>query len=102
MIARRMAAESNTKVRINYAHPAGTQRFINFMMRPEISAQITRFIGFASGNAAALPLLDPAVRDNPIVHPPPAIRSRFDPGHLYSTDEVRAFTRAWQRFSTGE
>jgi putrescine transport system substrate-binding protein len=122
MIARRMAAESSTKVRINFAfpggvvplyvdsmvvpkdspNPAGAQRFINFMMRPEISAQITRFIGFASGNAAALPLLDPTVRDNPIVYPPPAIRSRFDMGHIYTTDEVRTFTRAWQRFSTGE
>jgi putrescine transport system substrate-binding protein len=121
MIARRMAAESNTKVRINYAFPggavplyvdsmvipadspnsSGALRFINFMMRPEISAQVTRFIGFASGNGAAIPYLDSAVRDNAIVYPPQTIRSRFDTGRLYSMDEMRIFTRAWQRFSSG-
>ena len=70
MIARRLAKEGDTKVQIDYAFPggavplyvdsmlipadspnsAGAMKFINFMMRPEISAEVTRFIGFASGN----------------------------------------------------
>jgi putrescine transport system substrate-binding protein len=71
-------------------------------MRPEVSAEVTRFIGFASGNAAAVPLLEPAVRDNTIVYPPAAIRARFETGQVYSMDEMRLYTRAWQRFSTGQ
>jgi hypothetical protein len=39
------------------------------MMRPEISAKVTRFIGFASGNGAAVPLLESAIRNNVIVYP---------------------------------
>jgi putrescine transport system substrate-binding protein len=121
MIARRMAKEGNTHVQVDYAFPggsvsvyvdsmvipadspnaAGAFRFINFMMRPEISAEVTRFIGFASGNGAAIAFLDPAMRNNTIVYPPAAVRERFETGKVYSADEMRTFTRAWQRFSTG-
>ena len=104
MVARRMAQEGNTHVRIDYAYaremvplfvdnmviPAdspnasGAFQFINFMMRPEISAEVTRFIGFASGNAAAIPLLEPSVRDNAVVYPPAAVR----------TSTLRSFSRS--------
>jgi putrescine transport system substrate-binding protein len=121
MIARRMAKEGDTKVRVDYAFPrvfvplyidsmvipadspnyVGALKFINFMMRPEISAEVTRFIGFASGNAAALPYLDPATRANGIVYPPAEVRARFDMERVYTSDELRIFNRAWQRFRTG-
>jgi putrescine transport system substrate-binding protein len=122
MVARRMAKEGNTKVQVDYAFPGGAVpvyvdsmvipadspnytgalRFINFMMRPEISAEVTRFIGFASGNGAAIPYLEPSVRGNSIVYPPADVRARFETGQVYSIDEMRAFTRAWQRFSSGQ
>jgi putrescine transport system substrate-binding protein len=122
MVARRMAKEGDTHVQIDYAFPggvvpiyvdslvipadspnaAGALRFINFVMRPEISAEVTRYIGFASGNRAAIGLLEPAVRNNVIVYPTTAVRARFDTGQIYSTDEMRTFTRVWQRFSTGQ
>lgn len=122
MIARRMAKEGDTHVQIDYAFPGkavpvyvdslvipadspnaiGAHRFINFVMRPEISAEVTRYIGFASGNSAAIRLLEPAVRNNTIIYPPPAVRARFYTGQTYSTVEMRTFTRVWQRFSTGQ
>jgi putrescine transport system substrate-binding protein len=122
MIARRTAKESNTKIQVDYAFPrvfvplyidsmvipadspnyAGALKFINFMMRPEISAEVTRFIGFASGNAAALPFLDPSMRANSIVYPPAEVRARFEMERIYTTDELRTFNRTWQRFRTGQ
>jgi putrescine transport system substrate-binding protein len=122
MIARRMATEGNTKIPIDYAFPhvsvplyvdsmvvpadspnyAGALKFINFMMRPEISAEVTRFIGFASGNAAAIPYLDPSLRANSVVYPPAEVRSRFETERVYTTDELRIFNRTWQRFRTGQ
>jgi putrescine transport system substrate-binding protein len=122
MIARRMTKEGGTKVQIDYAFPrvfvplyidslvipadspnyAGALTFINYMMRPEISAEVTRFIGFASGNAAALPYLDPSMRTNPVVYPPEEVRARFEMERVYTSDELRIFNRAWQRFKTGQ
>ncbi len=122
MIARRMAKEGATKIQIEYAFPrvsvplyidsmvipadspnyAGALKFINFMMRPEISAEVTRFIGFASGNAAAIPYLDPSMRANYIVYPPAEVRARFETERVYTADELRIFNRVWQRFRTGQ
>ncbi len=121
MIARRMVNESHGKVRIEYSfareivpfyidnmvipadspNPAAALAFINFVMRPQISASVTRFIGFATANAAAVPLLEPAVRDNTLVYPPPAIRRRFGLQRVYTPDETRSFTRAWLLFKSG-
>lgn len=83
------------------ARSAAALAFIDFVMQPEISASVTRFIGFATANAAAVPLLEPAVRDNTLIYPPPAIRRRFELQPAYTTLETRAFTRAWLSFKSG-
>jgi putrescine transport system substrate-binding protein len=121
MVARRMIGESQGKVELGYSfvreivpfyidnmviptdspNSAGALAFINFVMRPELSASVTRFIGFATANAAAVPLLEPALRANTIVYPPAAIRSRFELQSVYTPEETRAFTRAWLLFKSG-
>jgi putrescine transport system substrate-binding protein len=121
MIARRMVNESHGSVKIEYSfaremvpfyidnlsipadspNPAAALAFINFVMQPEISASVTRFIGFATANAAALPFLEPAIRNNTLIYPPAAVRSRFELQHVYTPEETRAFTRAWLRFKSG-
>ena len=121
MVARRMVAESHGTIKIDYSfaremvpfyidsmvipadspNPAAAQAFINFVMRPEASASVTRFIGFATANAAAVPLLEPPVRDNAIIYPPAAIRARMELQPVYTPEETRAFTRAWLVFKSG-
>jgi len=121
MVARRMVNESHGSVKIEYSFvreavpfyidnmvipadspiSAAALAFINFVMRPEISASVTRFIGFATANAAALPFLEPAVRNNTLIYPPPAVRSRFELQRVYTPEETRAFTRAWLLFKSG-
>ena len=121
MIARRPVAEAGSDVQVEYAYPEGTvnifvdsfaipadaphpdaaHQFIDFAMRPEIAAEAAAYIGFASGNAAAIPLLDASMRDNPSIYPPPAVRERFSMGRAYTAAEERAFARAWLRMKTG-
>jgi putrescine transport system substrate-binding protein len=121
LIARRMVEESHGRIKIDYAfaremvpfyidsmvipadspNPNGASAFIDFVMRPEISASVTRFIGFATANAAALPLLEPNVRNNTVIYPPADVRERFELQKVYSPDESRAFNRAWLEFKSG-
>jgi len=121
MIARRMAQDTKTNVRIAYSfaresvpfyvdsmvvpadapNPRGAMLFIDFMMRPRVSADVARLIGFGTGNAAARAYLEPAVRDNPAVYPPAEVRRRFELERVYSVDEIRAFNRAWLQFKSG-
>jgi putrescine transport system substrate-binding protein len=120
LIARRMVRESHGSIRIEYSfaremvpfyidslvipadspNPQGALAFIDFAMRPDISASVTRFIGFATANAAAMPLLEPAVRDNTIIYPPPEVRERFELQKVYTPDEMRVFNRAWLEFKS--
>jgi putrescine transport system substrate-binding protein len=121
MVARRMVSESHGSVTLDYSfaremvpfyidsmvipadspNPAAALAFINFVMRPEISASVTRFIGFATANSAAVPLLEPAIRGNALIYPPPDVRSRFELQRVYTPEETRAFTRAWLQFKSG-
>jgi len=121
MIARRLVAEAGSDVKVEYAYPEGTvfifvdsfaipadaphpdaaHLFIDFALRPEIAAEAAAYIGFASGNAAAIPLLEPSMRENPAIYPPSAVRERFSMGRPYTADEERAFARAWLRMKTG-
>jgi spermidine/putrescine transport system substrate-binding protein len=45
--------------------------FLDFVMRPEIAAKISNSQFYATPNATAEGLLDPAVRTNPIIYPDP-------------------------------
>ena len=45
-------------------------KFINFVLRPDISARIAAEMGYSSPNAEAVKLLPEAVRNNPISYPP--------------------------------
>jgi putrescine transport system substrate-binding protein len=121
MIARRLVAEAGGSVQVDYAfpedavtifvdsfaipadapHPDAAHLFIDFAMRPEIAAEAAAYIGFASGNAAAIPLLPPSMRDNPAIYPPADVRARFSMGRPYTPAEERAFARAWLRMKTG-
>jgi putrescine transport system substrate-binding protein len=121
LIARRMIRESHGNIKIDYSfarqivpfyidsmaipadspNPGAALAFMDFVMRPEVSASVTRFIGFATANAAAMPLLEPEVRNNAVIYPPAEIRERFELQKVYSPDEARVFDRAWLEFKSG-
>lgn len=50
-------------------HRQHAERFINFLLRPEITAQIINDKKYAQPNDAALPLVKPEIRNNPVVFP---------------------------------
>ncbi len=76
-------------------------RFIDFVLRPEIAAMNTNFIGYANAVPASLPMVDAAIRDNPGIYPPDEVRRRL---YLISPADrsyERLRTRAWTRITTG-
>ena len=83
-------------------HPDNAHAFINFMMKPEVAAANSNFVHYASGNAAAVPLLDPSVRDDPGVYPPPEVMAKLFPNLARSPEFTRALNRTWTRFTTGK
>jgi putrescine transport system substrate-binding protein len=76
--------------------------FMNYMMEPKVSADVSDFRRYATGNAAAQPLVEPAVRDDPGIYPPQELRDKLTVQLADSPDQTRAITRMWQKFKTGQ
>jgi len=83
-------------------HPDNAHAFINYMMKPEVAAANSNFVHYATANKDALPLLDPAVRDDPGVYPPQAVMDKLFPNLARSPEYTRELNRAWTRFTTGK
>jgi putrescine transport system substrate-binding protein len=76
--------------------------FMNYIMIPQVSADISNFKRYANANLAAQPLVQPAVRDDPRIYPPPDLRQRLTVQTADSPEQTRAITRMWQKFKTGQ
>jgi putrescine transport system substrate-binding protein len=75
--------------------------FLDYVMRPAVAAQASSFVGYATGNQAAIPLLDASVRDDPRIYPPQAIVDKFYTLTPADSGYERLRTRAWTRVKTG-
>jgi putrescine transport system substrate-binding protein len=83
-------------------HAANAHRFINYLLRPDVAAKNSNLINYANGVAASRPLLDPGVRDDPGIYPPPAALERLIPERAKSPRFTRLLNRMWTRFKTGQ
>jgi putrescine transport system substrate-binding protein len=82
-------------------HPQHAHRFIDFLLRPEVIAKITDYVAFANPNPASFELLDPEVRNDPGIFPPPEVMERLVSAEELAPTAQRARTRAWTRIKTG-
>ena len=57
-------------------------------------------IYFANANLASAELIDPAIKSDPDVYPPQAVRSKLFSEQLQSLREQRERTRLWTTFRT--
>jgi putrescine transport system substrate-binding protein len=83
-------------------HPGNAYKFIDFMLRAKSAADATTAYGFASGNKAALDLLDPAVRNNPSIYPSTEVMGEVQLTPLLGSAYDRAIERDWTQVKTGQ
>lgn len=121
-IARDRAAEAENGVEISYIipnegalrwvdtmavpkdapHPANALAFINYLMTPQVIADVTGYVSYANANLAAAALIDPEIAEDPGVYPPAEVRAKLvDPKSL-PDDQQRARVRAWTAIKTGQ
>ncbi|HEY5861522.1 MAG TPA: spermidine/putrescine ABC transporter substrate-binding protein [Casimicrobiaceae bacterium] len=70
-------------------------QFINFMLIGENAAQLSNMIGSGNPNAAAMPYIDPIVKDNPAVFPDPEQQKRLEMLRDLPRKERRLMNRFW-------
>lgn len=76
--------------------------FVDFLLRPEISAQIVNAYYYASANEAAEPFIKPEIRHNLAIL---SDRANIDKAEWYrpfSLEREQRFNEIWEQFMTGE
>jgi spermidine/putrescine transport system substrate-binding protein len=70
-------------------------RFVNYLLRPAVAAAIVQATQTATANGAAQKLLPAAVRDNPVLYPPPEVLERGEWFAPLSSASQRLRDRLW-------
>jgi putrescine transport system substrate-binding protein len=83
-------------------HPQAAHRFLNFILKPQVIAEITNDIHYGNDNLAARPFVHAGLLSDPAVYPPPEVRARlYLPAEL-GQDYDRLRTRVWTHIKTGQ
>jgi putrescine transport system substrate-binding protein len=83
-------------------HPNNAHRLIEYLLNPQVMANITSTVGSANANTFSLKLLDTAIASDPMIFPTPEQQQRLFVQSEDSPEQSRAITRIWQRFKTGQ
>lgn len=76
--------------------------FINYLLNPEVIAQVSDYVGYANPNLKAGDLMDQSVRTDAAVYPPQEVLDK-----LYVSSELppkvqRLMTRSWTKVKSGK
>jgi putrescine transport system substrate-binding protein len=82
-------------------HPENAYLFLDFMLRPEVIARASNYIGYANANRSAKALVDPAITGDPAIYPDPVTMERLEPSVILSPKLERRRSRAWTKIKTG-
>ncbi len=83
------------------ARPGNAHKFINYILRPEVHAQLTNKVFYANPNTESRKFIKPEVANNPTVFLAPADMARMMPPDTLNNDLRRLMTRTYTAFKTG-
>jgi putrescine transport system substrate-binding protein len=81
-------------------HPEAAYQFVNFILRPDVIADISNSIYYGNDNAASRPLVDPYILEDVTLYPTPEIESRLYKSAEAGAATERIRTRTWTRIKT--
>lgn len=82
-------------------HPKNAHLFLNYLLRPQVMADITNVTGYANANKAATALVKKVYREDIAIYPDEATMQRVFSGIIHEPKLERRRTRAWTRAKSG-
>ena len=86
---------------VDAPHPGNAEKFINYILRPEIQAALTNKVFYANPNAESKKLVKPAVANNPTVFLSDEAMKKMVMPEAINNDIRRTMTRIYTGFKTG-
>jgi putrescine transport system substrate-binding protein len=120
--AQKRAAEAKAKIEIGYAIPKGgaqmffdnlaipkdarnvneAHAFIDYLLRADVAAKNSNFLGYANGNLASQKLIDKTVLEDKSVYPDAATMASLYLITARDQRTTRIANRLWTRIKTGQ
>jgi len=82
-------------------HPENALRFIEYLMRPKVIADVTNHTRYANAVVTAMPFTDPEILNDPAVYPDQRVLSLLSMQTSLPPKIERRRTRAFARFKAG-
>ena len=76
--------------------------FINYLLQPEVIAQVSDYVGYANPNPGSDTLMEQSIRTDEAVYPPQAVLDRTFVNFELPPKVQRLMTRSWTKVKTGK
>ncbi|SFV37183.1 putrescine transport system substrate-binding protein [Devosia crocina] len=83
-------------------HPDNAHKFIDYILKPEVVAEITNYVFYANPNLPALEFVDEEVKSNPGIYPPAETIEKAFVMNAHQPEFEEVLTRTWTRIKTGQ
>jgi putrescine transport system substrate-binding protein len=83
-------------------HPDNAHKFLNFLMRPEIMADITNYVWYPNGVLPSKEFVDQEILDDPSVYPTPEVEAALYTFVVMPPKIDRVQSRVWSRVKTAQ
>lgn len=75
--------------------------FIDYLLQPQVIAEVSEYVGYANANARADALMDEEIRSNPSIYPSAAVQQRLYVSSELPPEIMRWTTRSWSKLKSG-
>ena len=82
---------------VDAPHPEHAYAFLDYLLDPKVIADVSNTVGQANGNAASLPFVNEALRNDPAVYMGDEVMQRVTIDQSVPDEQVRVLWRAWVR-----
>ena len=84
------------------SNPKAAHAFINYLLKPEVIAKVSDYVGYANPNPKAGEFMDESVRNNPEVYPSQEVLDKLFVQHELPPKILRLMTRSWTKIKSGK
>ena len=81
--------------------PNNAHAFINYFLKPDVSAALTNELGYATANKASLANVKPAIAQDPAVFPDAANLQKMVPPNSFSNEARQSLSQVFTLFKKG-
>ena len=83
------------------SHSDNAHLFLNYLLRPDVIATVTNYIGYANANQAANPLIIPEYYSDVAIYPDDETFQSLEITHILEPTLERRRSRTWTRIKSG-